>query len=125
MTTRIITVRQPWAWLIIHGGKDIENRSWLPSYTGTLVIHAGKAIDDAGVEFAEADMGIKLPNPMPRGVILGTVELVGAVTDSKSPWAEWGQFHWILKDPRPCPQIPWRGSLGLKKFPDDWQEIYG
>lgn len=23
---KAISVRQPWAWLIIHGGKDIENR---------------------------------------------------------------------------------------------------
>lgn len=23
-----LSVRQPWAWAIIHAGKDIENRSW-------------------------------------------------------------------------------------------------
>jgi hypothetical protein len=31
MTTgevRVLTVRQPWAWAIIHGGKDAENRNW-------------------------------------------------------------------------------------------------
>ena len=27
---RALTVHAPWAWAIIHGGKDIENRSWCP-----------------------------------------------------------------------------------------------
>jgi hypothetical protein len=124
--TKILTVRQPWAWLIIHGGKDVENRSWDPKWTGTLVIHAGKTIVEEPIELAEAGQpGFALPNPMPRGVILGTVELVGVVTDSTSSWAEKGQFHWLLRNPRPCPQIPWRGALGLKNFPDNWQELYG
>lgn len=128
MSTRILTVRQPWAWLIMHGGKDVENRSWAPKYTGTLVIHAGKTLDESeakAVEIAHYGMGIILPNPMPRGVILGTVELVGVVTDSTSIWASPGQYHWILKDPRPCPQISWRGQRGLKALPDNWQELYG
>lgn len=122
--TRIITLWQPWASLIMYGGKDVENRSWAPAYTGTLVVHAGKALDKSGVELAEA-RSIQLPDPIPRGVILGTVELVGVVTDAESIWAEPGQFHWILRNPQPCSQIPWRGQLGLKRFPDNWQELYG
>lgn len=40
---RAITVQQPWAWAIAHGGKTIENRSRTLSYRGPLAIHAGKA----------------------------------------------------------------------------------
>lgn len=122
--TRILTVRQPWAWLIVQGLKDVENRTWAPAWRGTLVIHGGKTVEETGVEFAEGHK-IPLPEPMPRGVILGTVELVGVVTDSRSIWASPGQYHWILKDPRPCPQIPWVGQRGLKPFPDNWRELYG
>jgi len=50
MTTelRILTVRQPWAWAIIHGGKDVENRvrNIAGSYRGPVAIHVGLAIDD-------------------------------------------------------------------------------
>ena len=35
---KVIVVRQPWAWLIVHGYKDIENRSWRTRYRGTLLI---------------------------------------------------------------------------------------
>jgi hypothetical protein len=38
---KTLTVRQPWASLIVTGAKDVENRSWPTSYRGTLLIHAG------------------------------------------------------------------------------------
>jgi hypothetical protein len=37
---RALTIRQPWAWLIVHGHKDLENRTWCTSYRGPLLIHA-------------------------------------------------------------------------------------
>ena len=43
---RALTVRQPWAWAIIHGGKDVENRvRSLGPYRGPVAIHAGLALD--------------------------------------------------------------------------------
>lgn len=46
---RILTVRQPWAWAIIHGGKDVENRvrNIAGDYRGPVAIHAAKAVDEA------------------------------------------------------------------------------
>lgn len=38
---RALTVQQPWAWAIVHGGKDVENRTQAWSYRGPLAIHAG------------------------------------------------------------------------------------
>lgn len=45
---RALTVRQPWAWAIIHGGKDVENRSRniAGSYRGPVAIHAGVSVED-------------------------------------------------------------------------------
>jgi hypothetical protein len=39
---RALTVRQPWAWAIVHGGKDVENRTrnLAGSYRGPVAIHA-------------------------------------------------------------------------------------
>ncbi|WP_120338109.1 hypothetical protein [Cryobacterium soli] len=44
---RVITVKQPWAWAIVHGGKDVENRvrNLAGDYRGPLAIHAGLAFD--------------------------------------------------------------------------------
>jgi|ERR1700758_4475866 hypothetical protein len=36
---KVIVIRQPWAWLIVNGFKDIENRSWRTRYRGPLMIH--------------------------------------------------------------------------------------
>lgn len=44
---RILTVRQPWAWAIIHGGKDVENRvrNIAGGYRGPIAIHGGLSLD--------------------------------------------------------------------------------
>lgn len=43
---RVLTVRQPWAWAIIHGGKDVENRvrNIAGDYRGPVAIQAGLAV---------------------------------------------------------------------------------
>lgn len=45
-----LTVLQPWAWAIFHGGKDVENRpqNLAATYRGPLAIHAGLTNDDGG-----------------------------------------------------------------------------
>jgi hypothetical protein len=45
---KAITVKQPWAWAIAHGGKDVENRTWGTGYRGPLAIHAGAGWDADG-----------------------------------------------------------------------------
>jgi ASCH domain len=51
---RLLTIRQPWAWAIIYGGKDVENRSWLTKHRGPLLIHAGSAFDPRRVRDRQA-----------------------------------------------------------------------
>lgn len=51
---KAITVRQPWAWAIIHAGKDIENRSWKTKTRGRVAIHAA-----SGMTHAEYEEGCK------------------------------------------------------------------
>lgn len=45
---RALTVQQPWAWAIVHGGKNIENRTQMWKYRGPLAIHAGQRWSDRG-----------------------------------------------------------------------------
>ena len=42
---KVLTIREPWASLIINGYKKYEFRSWKTNYRGVVLIHAGKGID--------------------------------------------------------------------------------
>lgn len=39
-----LSIRQPWAWLIASGHKDIENRCWKTLRRETIYIHASKGM---------------------------------------------------------------------------------
>lgn len=133
---RILTVRQPWAWAIIHGGKDVENRprNIAGGYRGPVAMHAGKAFaDDA---WDHPVLGPMLEDALRRGdeieftpgAIIGVVELVGVHNAHRgpeweralpkcSPWAEQGAYHLELANARPLAEpIPCTGALGLRKL---------
>ena len=129
-TPKILTVRHPWAWAIIHGGKDIENRTWVPtgSYRGPLLIHAGQALDTNGFDLVE-----RLCSEIPdrdrflktRGMIIGMVEVVDCVQNHSSLWAEDESWHWVLKNPVPVKHsLIVRGQLGLKPPPENWRRAF-
>ena len=47
---KVLTIKEPWATLIIEGYKKYEFRSWKTNYRGKILIHAGKSIDEEGKE---------------------------------------------------------------------------
>ena len=49
-TARALTLRQPWAWAVVFGGKDVENRTWKPRKPFTLLVHAGIAWAEEGAD---------------------------------------------------------------------------
>ena len=107
---KALTVKQPWAWAIIHAGKDIENRGWRTCYRGPLAIHAGARMH------AYTGMPRRTP-PVPDDLvfsaIIGVVDLVDVVDASRSKWFE-GEFGWVLRNPRPLVRpIPCAGRLSL------------
>lgn len=105
---KALTIRQPWASLIIAGLKDVENRGKPTSYRGTLLVHAGLAVDGD----AMAAHG-RLAAAYPAGAIIGAIDIVGCVQGHDSPWAIEGQWHWLLANPRTCDPVPARGALTL------------
>ena len=48
-----LSIRQPWAWLIVNGYKDIENRNWKTNFRGKILVHAAKGMTKA--EYEDAD----------------------------------------------------------------------
>lgn len=61
---RVLSVRQPWAGLIVHGFKALENRDWETSYRGPLAIHASS--NDATSAYREFIYDEK---PYPNAII--------------------------------------------------------
>lgn len=110
---RALSVRQPWAQAIVHLGKDVENRPWRTHYRGRILIQAALKIE------REEALKLKLdPDELPTGAILGSVEIVDCIRNSKSKWTSRGQWHWILKNPRYLAKpIPFKGALGFIRVP--------
>lgn len=120
---RALSIRQPWAWLILHAGKDIENRDWSTSYRGPILIHASKGMtideyEDAA-DFAFFHCGVESMEQreaLPRGGIVGIADIVDCVTESESPWFV-GRFGFVLRNARPLPFLPFKGQLGFFDAP--------
>jgi len=118
---RVLTIKQPWARLIVIGEKLVENRGWATSYRGPLVIHAGKSWDQAGAFYLREHMGVHVPSKADHvfGALVGMVEQVGCVSKHPSPFAFGPNIH-VYEDPREFPKpIPAKGSLGFWHVPDE------
>lgn len=118
---KALSIRQPWAWLIIHGGKDIENRDWRPRFRGRFLVHAAKGCTRAEYEDAcdtvaqiNRVTGSRIQIPplaeLQRGGVMGSVEAVDTVHESSSPWF-FGAWGIVLRDPQPLPFRPYKGQL--------------
>ena len=132
---RALTVRQPWAWAIVHGGKDVENRTRniAGAYRGPVAIHAGKGWADAALAEVERLAGFDAtPGGFVLGNIVGVVDLVHVHADCTeliegfghtptcSRWAMSDHWHLHMSNPRPLTTpIPATGRLGLWTLPDD------
>lgn len=117
---KAITVRQPWAWAILYAGKNIENRSWRTHIRGPIAIHAAKRLTrseyEAAIESLPRRWRKEVPafEEMTRSAIIGLVDLVDCVTESKSRWfgGEYG-FALIAGPSSPAPiSHPARASPG-------------
>ena len=137
-----LSVRQPSAWAIIFGGKEIENRS-LGSIRagrmgpGRIAIHAASGMKQDEYRYLHwrwAKDGVHVPPPdvLPRRAIIGSVEVVEIVTESDSPWFG-GEAGLRLTGPVPCDPIPAPGALGYFEWqpggelaePLPWMRAYG
>lgn len=117
-----LAVRQPWAWAIIFGGKNIENRSPLAISKGSMRVgriailaSLGMTRDEyrSAAEFMRERCGVTCPPPadLVRGAIIGAVTVDRIVTSSPSPW--WmGPRGLVLHEAAPCAPIPATGQLG-------------
>ncbi len=118
--------RQPWAWLILNAGKDIENRSWPTQLRGRILIHAPKTMTRAEYEcatdrlWARGGPVIDLPafETLPLGGIVGSAEIVD-LREAKRVRVLLRPFGFVLRRPaRPLPFRRCRGALGVFNVPE-------
>ena len=116
---KAISIMQPFAYLIVHGHQPVENRAWRTSYRGRLLIHASKtfaSIDDSqfyDFGFDREFIDMLRSNAIPRGALVGEVDLVDCVDDSDSPWYK-GPYGLELENPLAYDKpIPYKGELDL------------
>ena len=111
---KAISIRQPWAYAILHLGKNVENRPMRTHFRGPILIHTSLKIEKAEALKLKLDL-----DKLVVGSIIGSVEIIDCVNDSRSRWAIPGQWHWLLRNPHILDQpIPMKGKLGLMNVPD-------
>ena len=110
---KALSIQQPWAWLIVNGYKDIENRTWSTNERGERLIHAGKKIDSDGYHFVRREFPqILLPTVFDLGGIVGKVRIVDCVSRHQSRWF-FGPYGFVMKEQAPLPFFAVRGQLGF------------
>jgi hypothetical protein len=132
-----LSIRQPWAWLIIRPDltgtaretyphfKDIENRVWYTNFRGKFLVHAAKGMTQSEYDNAQEwaltiDPQIPFPSPnaLQKGGIVGEVELTACLDESPSPWF-CGPYGYALKNPKPLPFLPLLGQLKFFHVPNE------
>ena len=107
---KALSIRQPWAWLIAAGYKDIENRRWSTKFRGRIYVHAAMRFDKNAImatplsrkNFLDerAQSAIEdLSHTWRSSAIIGEVDIVDCVTSSDSPWFT-GRYGFILANPK-------------------------
>jgi predicted transcriptional regulator len=102
---KALSIREPWAGLIVDGKKSIELRTWRTHYRGPALIHrSGK-----------------------NGGIIGSMEIVDVIKiesleqfrtlhnkhHAPEDFFQKKLYGWIINNARPVDLIPCKGRLGL------------
>ena len=125
---KALSIRQPWAWLIVSGIKDVENRNWKTNYRGKLIIHSSKLWDQEGYEFVMDTVEYRQRPFIPKkegyvfGALIGMVDMFDCVQERPSKWF-FGPWGFVFRAPEIWQNpIPYRGQLGLFNVPDEMIE---
>lgn len=126
---KTLTIRQPWASLIVEGYKHYEFRSWKTNYRGKFYIHAGLDCDKKCIHLFD-----KYKLSYPNGAIIGEAEIVDCslVDDSfkeklskenELVYAKSSGYAFVLKNIKKYEQpISCKGKLSFWEYPDAYKK---
>ena len=127
---RALSVRQPWAGLVVAGIKDIENRSRRTRHRGPLLIHASQRRARRTLAEIALEYGVAISDELAElcarsGGIIGIADVIDCVPTSPSRWFDGpidsrGGRNWgyVLRDARALPFRPTLGRLGIFNVPE-------
>lgn len=105
---KTLSLKEPWAALVVEGRKTIELRSWTTPHRGPLLIHrSGPGGGIVGM--------VEVVDVFP----IGSFEQFRALRDrhhAPDPFYQPKLFGWVLRNARPVPFIPCKGRLRLWEF---------
>jgi hypothetical protein len=121
-----LSIHQPWAWAIVAGHKDVENRStrFAVAKGGmapcSIAIHASRGMTRREYESAAAFMatlGVVCPRPdvLVRGAVVGVATVVDIVNQHSSPWF-FGPRGLVLEDASATEPVLVQGVLGFFRW---------
>lgn len=110
---KAISIKQPWANLILSGEKTIETRTWATDYRGELLLVSSLK-----------------PDIHPAGMAICVVDLVECrpmvfADEEAARCAMYpNAYSWVLKNLRPIVWFPVRGQLKIYDVPVEGKIIY-
>lgn len=125
---KALSLREPWATLLLLGRKRIETRSWRTSYRGPLLLHASAAKINKNDPHIQELLALVPGAPMQYGHIVCRCTLAGCAPMDGPFLQEMerhplerlcgeyapGRFAWLLEDVEPLERpVPAKGMLGL------------
>jgi hypothetical protein len=119
---KALSLKQPWAELVLQGKKKIEIRRWNTNFRGEFLIHASKISDKNAMK----RFGFKI-SELPLGYIVGKAKLIDVKQylnntefqkDKNLHLAtkEFGNYGFILKDVERIKPIKCNGNLNFWDF---------
>lgn len=119
---KALSLKQPFAELILQGKKTIELRTWNTYFRGPFLIHASKTVDRQAMK----KWGFQA---LPTGEIVGKAMLSGVKKYTSQEEhtkdkhyhcasSDWGSYGFILTEVQRLPRFPCKGKLNF------WESTY-
>jgi len=123
---KALTLKEPWATLVVNGYKTYEFRSWKTNYRGKILIHAGMSKENKVLPIFE-----KYNLDYSCGEIIGEAEIIDCILvdeefskklnkinkDVYYKDTYIGKYAWVLSNMKKYEKtIPIKGKLGLWNY---------
>ena len=119
---RALSLKEPWATLVVDGIKPVENRTWRTKYRGGLLIHASQTWDTEGAQWIRehTTVVLKPKDEYIYGAIIGQVELFDCITGYTGYPSAWfaGPYGFVLRRAKRYKRpIIWPGQRKIFSVP--------